>query len=157
MEMKKAHDNVNHSRRRVLGAAALTFAAVELSMKASAKAASSPGAVQNAFGSLQEIDAGVLIVGYAEMGPPDGVPVILLHGWPYDIHGFVDVVPSLATQGYRAIVPYLRGYGPTRFRSAETFRNGQPSAVAQDTVYFMNALHIERAVLAGFDWGARTA
>ncbi|HEY7208911.1 MAG TPA: alpha/beta hydrolase, partial [Bryobacteraceae bacterium] len=109
------------------------------------------------FGSLKQIDAGVLNVGYAEAGPISGPPVILLHGWPYDIHSFVDVTPLLAKAGYRVIVPYVRGYGTTRFLSSETFRNGQPSALASDLIAFMDALKVEKAILAGFDWGARTA
>jgi pimeloyl-ACP methyl ester carboxylesterase len=108
------------------------------------------------FGALQQVDAGVLNVGYAEAGPPDGPSVILLHGWPYDIHSFVEVAPLLAA-GYRVIVPYLRGYGTTRLLSSETFRNGQQSVVALDIIALMDALEIERAILAGFDWGARTA
>src|SRR4029450_6756124 len=91
------------------------------------------------------------------MGPSGDPPVILLHGWPYDIHSFVDVAPLLASMGYRVIVPYLRGYGTTRFLSNDTFRNGQPSAIAVDTIAFMDALRIDKAILAGFDWGARTA
>ena len=106
---------------------------------------------------MKQIDAGVLNVSYAEAGPANGPPVILLHGWPYDIHSFVEVTPLLAAAGYRVIVPYLRGYGPTRFLSSETFRNGQPSAVAVDTVALMDALKIDKAIVAGFDWGARTA
>ena len=109
------------------------------------------------FASLKQIDAGVLNVGYAEAGPTDGPAVILLHGWPYDIHSYVDVTPSLASAGYRVIVPYLRGYGTTRFLSTETFRNGQPAAVASDVPALMDALRIDKAILAGFDWGARTA
>ena len=109
------------------------------------------------FGPIKQIDSGLLNVGYAESGPADGPAVILLHGWPYDIHSFVDVTPALASAGYRVLVPYLRGYGATRFLSSETFRNGQPSAVAVDVIDFMNALRIEKAVLAGFDWGGRTA
>jgi pimeloyl-ACP methyl ester carboxylesterase len=108
------------------------------------------------FGSLKQIDAGLLNVGYAEAGPPNGRAVILLHGWPYDIYSFVDVAPLLAAAGYRVIVPYLRGYGTTRFLSSETFRNGQPSVVAVDTIALMDALKIDKAILAGFDWGART-
>ena len=99
----------------------------------------------------------MLNVGYAEAGPANGPPVILLHGWPYDIYSFVDVAPLLASAGYRVLVPYVRGYGTTRFLSADTLRNGQPSAVALDTVAFMDALKIQKATLAGFDWGARTA
>ncbi|MGB9065102.1 MAG: alpha/beta hydrolase, partial [Pseudolabrys sp.] len=108
------------------------------------------------FGALKQTDAGVLSVAYAEAGPPDGSPVILLHGWPYDIYSFVDVAPLLASAGYRVIVPYLRGYGATRFLSSDTVRNGQPSAIASDAVAFMDALKIDKAILAGFDWGART-
>jgi pimeloyl-ACP methyl ester carboxylesterase len=109
------------------------------------------------FGSLKQINAGLLNVGYAEAGPADGPAVILLHGWPYDIYSFVDVTPLLASRGYRVIVPYLRGYGTTRFLSSETVRNGQPSVVAVDTITLMDALKIEKATLAGFDWGGRTA
>jgi pimeloyl-ACP methyl ester carboxylesterase len=111
----------------------------------------------HSFGSLKEIDAGVLNVGYAEAGPTDGRAVILLHGWPYDIHSFLDVAPLLAGAGYRAIVPYLRGYGSTSFLSSETLRNGQQSVLALDITTLMDALGIEKAILAGFDWGARTA
>ncbi len=109
------------------------------------------------FGQLQQIDAGVLNVGYAETGPTDGPAAILLHGWPYDIHSYVDVAPRLAQAGYRVIVPYLRGYGTTRFLSSDTFRNGQQSVVAVDIIALMDALKIGKAILAGFDWGARTA
>jgi pimeloyl-ACP methyl ester carboxylesterase len=109
------------------------------------------------FGAIRQIDAGLLSVGYVELGPPNGQAVILLHGWPYDIHSFVDVGPMLASSGYRVIVPYLRGFGTTGFLSSETFRNGQPSAPALDVIALMDALKIERAILAGFDWGARTA
>src|SRR5919204_2609952 len=103
------------------------------------------------FGSLRQIDAGLLNVGYAEAGPADGSPVILLHGWPYDINSFVDVAPVLAAAGYRVIVPYLRGYGTTRFLSTETFRNGQPAAIAADIITLMDSLKIEKATVAGFD------
>ncbi|MDT7560254.1 MAG: hypothetical protein QOI68_4724, partial [Pseudonocardiales bacterium] len=109
------------------------------------------------FGPLKQINAGVLNIGYAEAGPANGVPVILLHGWPYDIHSYVDVAPMLASSGYRVIVPYLRGYGTTRLLSNETARNGQQSAIALDIIALMDALKIEKATLAGFDWGARTA
>jgi pimeloyl-ACP methyl ester carboxylesterase len=109
------------------------------------------------LGSLKQIDAGLLNVGYAEVGPVNGPVVILLHGWPYDIHSFVDVVPLLAQAGYRVIVPYLRGYGTTQFLSDETMRNGQPSVIAVDIIALMDMLGIEKAILAGFDWGARTA
>ncbi len=110
-----------------------------------------------AFSAPKQIDAGVLNVGYVEAGPIDGHAIVLLHGWPYDIYSFVDVVPILAGVGYRVIVPYLRGYGTTHFLSDATFRNGQPSALALDTIALMDALKIEKAILAGFDWGARTA
>jgi pimeloyl-ACP methyl ester carboxylesterase len=109
------------------------------------------------FGSLKQIDAGLLNVGYVEAGKSDGPAAMLLHGWPYDIHSYVDVAPRLAQAGYRVIIPYLRGYGTTCFLSSETFRNGQQSVVAVDIIALMDALKIERAILAGFDWGARTA
>ena len=113
--------------------------------------------MNTSFASMKQIDAGLLNVGYAEDGPADGPPVILLQGWPYDIYSYVDVAPLLAAKGYRVIVPYLRGYGPTRFLSAATFRNGQPSAIALDMIRLMDALKIQKAILAGFDWGGRTA
>jgi pimeloyl-ACP methyl ester carboxylesterase len=106
---------------------------------------------------MKQIDAGVLNVGYAEAGPTDGPAVILLHGWPYDIHSYFEVAPLLAESGYRAIVPYLRGYGTTRFLSNETIRNGQQSVLALDIIALMDALGIEKAILGGYDWGARTA
>ncbi len=115
-----------------------------------------PG-TDTSFSTLKQIDAGVLNVGYADAGPAAGPAVVLLHGWPYDIHSFVDVAPMLASKGYRVIVPYLRGYGTTRFLSDSTFRNGQPSALALDTIALIDALKVEKAILAGFDWGARTA
>jgi pimeloyl-ACP methyl ester carboxylesterase len=148
-------------RRRFVGAAALTFAAAKLGMLGSANAQTQVPAIKpgtnTSFGPLKQINAGVLSVGYAEAGPANGSPVILLHGWPYDIHSFVDVAPLLASAGYRVIVPHLRGYGTTRFLSSETPRNGQPSALAADVIALMDALKIENAILAGFDWGARTA
>jgi pimeloyl-ACP methyl ester carboxylesterase len=109
------------------------------------------------FGELQQVDAGVLNVGYAEAGPADGPAVLLRHGWPYDIHSFVEVAPLLAAAGYRVIMPYLRGYGTTGFLSGETLRNGQQSVLARDTIALMDALEIDKAIVAGFDWGARTA
>jgi pimeloyl-ACP methyl ester carboxylesterase len=109
------------------------------------------------FGALQQIDAGPLSVGYAEAGPADGPAALLLHGWPYDIHSYAEATPLLAAAGYRVLVPYARGYGTTRFRSADTPRNGQQAALAADVTAFMDALGIERAMLAGFDWGARSA
>ncbi|MFG1653414.1 alpha/beta fold hydrolase [Micromonospora sp. NPDC049275] len=109
------------------------------------------------FDEVKQVDAGVLNVGYVDAGPPDGAVVLLLHGWPYDIHSFVDVVPLLTDAGYRVIVPHLRGYGTTRFRSGDAMRNGQPAALAADALALMDALNVEKAKLAGFDWGARTA
>src|SRR5438874_3763234 len=155
-------EEINHDRRRLLGTAVMSIAAAELATIGSAYAQPTkvkplkPG-TNTSFASLKQIDAGVLNVAYAEAGPPDGRAVILLHGWPYDIYSYVDVAPLLASAGYRVIVPYLRGYGPTRFLSSETFRNGQPSALALDIIALMDALKIEKATLAGFDWGARTA
>ncbi|MFF8938520.1 alpha/beta fold hydrolase [Streptomyces paradoxus] len=123
-----------------------------------AEPAATPGpAAHTTFPEIKQIRAGVLDVGYAELGPAHGPVVICLHGWPYDIHSYVDVAPLLAGQGYRVIVPYLRGHGTTRFRSARTFRNAQQSAIAMDVIALMDALKIDRAVLAGFDWGSRTA
>jgi len=159
-------EKIDHHRRHFFGAAAVTIAAAQLGIAGSADAQSGnkrttqlpaikPG-TNTSFAPLKQIDAGVLNVAYAEAGPADGPPVILLHGWPYDIYSFVDVTPLLASAGYRVIVPYLRGYGATRFLSSDTFRNGQPSAVAADTIAFMDALKIQSGILAGFDWGART-
>src|SRR5690348_4346333 len=111
----------------------------------------------SSFAALKQVDAGLLSVGYAEAGPADGPAVLLLHGWPYDIHSYAAVTPSLAAAGFRVIVPYLRGYGPTRFRSDATPRNGQQSALAADAVALMDALGIGDAIIGGFDWGARTA
>src|SRR5213592_276588 len=148
-------ETVNQNRRRILAAAAMTVAAAQF---AKAVAADAPaGSTKSSFGPLKQVNAGLLNVGYAEAGPAGGPPVILLHGWPYDIYSFVDVAPLLALAGYRVIVPYLRGYGTTHFLSNDTFRNGQPAAIAADIVSLMDALKIERATLAGFDWGARTA
>lgn len=112
---------------------------------------------QRSFTSIKQINAGVLNIGYAEEGPANGPVVILLHGWPYDIYSFIDVTPILTAKGYRVIVPYLRGYGATRFLSDKTVRNGQPSALAADIIALMDALKIEKATVGGFDWGARTA
>ena len=151
-------------RRHFLGSAAMTIAAAKLTMVSSeAKSNGLPQStnikpgINSSFGSLKQIDAGTLNVGYAEAGPADGPPVILLHGWPYDIHSYVEVAPLLASKGYRVIIPYLRGYGTTRFLSNETFRNGQPSALATDIVAFMDALKIDKAIIGGCDWGTRTA
>jgi len=146
-------NEIDHDRRRFLGTVAMTIAAARLG---AFEAAHAQAGQATSFGPLKQIDAGVLNVGYAEAGPAGGPPVILLHGWPYDIHTYVDVAPLLAAQGYRVIVPYLRGYGTTRFLSSETLRNGQQSVVAVDIVALMDALRIEKAVLGGCDWGART-
>ena len=114
-------------------------------------------ATDTGFGTLHQVDAGVLNVGYAEAGPADGPAALLLHGWPYDIHSYVDVAPLLAAHGYRVIIPHLRGYGTTRFLSDGAVRNGEQAALAHDAIALMDALEIEQAVVAGFDWGARTA
>ena len=156
-------DGFDHHRREFLGVAAMALAAGELAVTGAADAHSAAHTApvktgtHTSFAPLKQIDAGLLNVGYAEAGPANGKPVILLHGWPYDIYAFVDVAPLLAHAGYRVIVPYLRGYGTTRFLSADTMRNGQQSVVARDIVALMDALRIEKAILAGFDWGARTA
>jgi pimeloyl-ACP methyl ester carboxylesterase len=156
-------EHINHDRRNFFGTAAMTIAAAQFGMIGSVDAQSAKEAAaikpgtNTSFGPLKQIDAGMLNVGYAEAGPADGPVVILLHGWPYDIYSFVDVAPLLASAGFRVIVPYVRGYGTTRFLSGDAFRNGQPSALAVDLIALMDALRIEKAVLAGFDWGARTA
>ena len=149
------HETINETRRRMLAATAMTIAAAQVPKAIAADA--SAASAKSSFGPLKQVDAGLLNVGYAEAGPAGGRPVILLHGWPYDIYSFVDVAPSLSSAGYRVIVPYVRGYGTTRFLSTETSRNGQPSAVASDVIALMDALAIKTAVLAGFDWGARSA
>src|SRR5262245_33830310 len=157
---------IDHQRRQLFGTAAASIAAAQLGIATPVNAQSSktrlaqlpsinPG-TNTFFSPLKQIDAGLLNIGYAEAGPADGAPVILLHGWPYDIHSFVDVAPLLASASYRVIVPFVRGYGTTRFLSNDTFRNGQPSAVALDTIALMDALKIDKAILAGFDWGARS-
>jgi pimeloyl-ACP methyl ester carboxylesterase len=160
-------ETINQHRRRFLGAAAMTVAAAQFAAAGSADAQSGaakpvhlrmikPG-TNTSFGALKQIDAGLLNVGYAEAGPADGPAVILLHGWPYDILSYADVAPLLASAGYRVIVPYLRGYGTTRLLSSETVRNGQQAVVAVDVIALMDALKIEKAILGGYDWGARTA
>jgi pimeloyl-ACP methyl ester carboxylesterase len=161
-------EEINCNRRRFISAAAMTavaFARLGLSGSAQAQAnetrpatlsAVKPG-TPSSFGVTKQIDAGVLNVGYAEAGPEGGPPVILLHGWPYDIHTYGDVAPLLASKGYRVIVPYLRGYGTTRFLANGTFRNGQQSVIAVDIVALMDALKIKKAIIGGCDWGARTA
>lgn len=157
-------ENIDHPRRRFFGAAALTIAAAQLGVMGSSDAQTKavqlrpvrPGS-NTSFASLKQVNAGVLSVGYAEAGPADGHAVMLLHGWPYDIHSYVDVAALLASAGYRAIVPYVRGYGTTRFLSSKTFRNAQPAAVALDVIDLMDALKIQKATLGGFDWGGRSA
>jgi pimeloyl-ACP methyl ester carboxylesterase len=158
------------NRRRFLGGAAITIAATQLGALGSAEAQGSDAIANDStgertpnrgthtsFASMKQINAGLLNIGYAELGPSTGPPVILLHGWPYDIHSYVDVAPILAAAGYRVVVPYLRGYGSTSFLSSTTFRNAQQSVIALDIIAFMDALKIEKAILGGFDWGARTA
>ena len=151
------------SRRLFLGTAALGLGAAvaQLALPGRALAQSIPAAPSGgglaSFGALRQVDAGLLNVGYAELGPADGRVVILLHGWPYDIHSFVDVAPILAAAGHRVIVPHLRGHGTTRFLSSATFRNGQQAAVALDIIALMDALRIRKATFGAFDWGARTA
>ena len=163
-------EEINQNRRSFIGAAAMSIAAAQFGALSSASAettmqsgtSASPGTTSGAkstatFGPLKQIDAGLLNVGYAEAGPSTGPAVILLHGWPYDIHSFVEVAPLLAAAGYRVIVPYLRGYGTTSFLSSATMRNGEQAAVALDIIALMDALKIGKATIAGFDWGARTA
>jgi pimeloyl-ACP methyl ester carboxylesterase len=167
MTATRTSEEIKYDRRRFLGIAAMGVAAAEFGMTGFAHAQASttapadattikPGA-NTSFAPLKQIDAGLLNVGYAEAGPADGRAIILLHGWPYDIHSYAGVAPLLATKGYRVIIPYLRGYGTTRFLSSETFRNGQPAALALDIIALMDALNIKKAIIAGFDWGARTA
>jgi pimeloyl-ACP methyl ester carboxylesterase len=156
-------NEVNHQRRHFLGAAAMTAAAFQVGLASLAKAqpaapssAAAKARTRTPFEALKQIDAGVLNVAYAEGGPAEGPVVLLLHGWPYDIHSFVDVAPVLASAGHRVIIPYLRGYGTTLFLSKDTPRNGQQSALAADMIALLDALGIEKAIVAGFDWGART-
>jgi len=151
------------SRRRFLGTQAAGLGALAslgllgpVARAASAAAGAAPATV-SPFGPLRQVDAGLLNVGFADLGPREGRVVVLLHGWPYDIHAFVDVAPLLVRAGYRVIVPHLRGHGSTRFLRAQTLRNGQQSAVALDIMALLDALSIRSAVFAGFDWGARTA
>jgi len=160
-------EQIDHHRRHFFGTAAVTVAAAQLGMIGAAQAqANAPKLAQlptvtagahTSLGPLKQVDSGELSIGYAEAGPAEGAPVVLLHGWPYDIYSFVDVAPLLASAGYRVIVPYLRGYGTTRFLSIETPRNGQQSVVAVDAIALMDALKIDKAIIGGFDWGARTA
>jgi pimeloyl-ACP methyl ester carboxylesterase len=150
-----------YDRRRFMGIATMSVAAAHLGMFSSAKSEKDNAAVRplanTSFESLKQIEAGLLNVGYAESGSASGRPVLLLHGWPYDIYSFVDVAPLLAAKGYRVIVPYMRGFGNTRFLSSNTVRNSQPSALAADTVALMDALKIDKAIIGAFDLGARSA
>jgi pimeloyl-ACP methyl ester carboxylesterase len=167
MKPARMSERNGYSRRHFLRNAAMTVAAVQFVKTGfaneqsgeSGMTGSSPTtpATNSGFASLKQINAGVLNVGYAEAGPADGPVTVLLHGWPYDIYSYADVAPLLASAGYRVIVPFLRGYGSTSFLSSDTFRNGQQSAVAVDILALMDALKIQKAVIAGFDWGARTA
>jgi pimeloyl-ACP methyl ester carboxylesterase len=159
-------DTCDSNRRDFLRRGAMALATAQLAawqQVASAATGTHPdtasngGGVHTAFTSIKQVDAGVLNIGYAELGPAEGPAVILLHGWPYDIHSYVDVAPALAGVGYRVIVPYLRGYGTTRFLAPDAVRNAQQSAVAQDVVALMDALKIKSALIGGYDWGARTA
>jgi len=159
-----APDRIDSTRRRFLGTAAAGLAAASFGLVAPSTQAATPtrnaatrGNANVAFGRVKQIRAGVLDIGYVDAGPADGAPVILLHGWPYDIHSYAEVVPLLTAAGYRVIVPHLRGYGSTRFASSDTPRNGQPAALADDVIQLMDALKIPRAVIAGYDWGGRSA
>jgi pimeloyl-ACP methyl ester carboxylesterase len=144
-------DTADLGRRSLIGMAAATAAG----FAAAPSRAQSPPAPS--FGPLRQIDAGPLSIGYVDLGPPTGAPVILLHGWPYDIHAYAEVAPILARAGHRVIVPYLRGFGSTVFRSAGAMRNAQQAAMAQDVANLMDALNIPRAILGGYDWGGRAA
>ena len=152
-------DQINTRRRRLLGTTVAGLSLMELGLGGLAHAQSSDthaGSRVASFENLRQINAGTLSVGYAEAGPRNGPVVILVHGWPYDIYSFAEVTPLLAAAGYRVIVPYLRGYGPTRFLSADTPRNGQQAVIAVDIINLMDALKIDKAIFGGFDWGART-
>ena len=156
------NEDFKYDRRRFMGTAASTIAAAQLGMFSSAAESKEETTTNNSappasFGPLKQIEAGLLNIGYAEAGPANGRPVVLLHGWPYDIYSFVDVAPLLAAKGYRVIVPYMRGFGTTRFLSSNTVRNSQPSALAADTLALMDALKIDKAVIGAFDLGARSA
>ncbi|MER8451632.1 alpha/beta hydrolase [Mesorhizobium sp. M1428] len=165
MENAESPKEIDRSRRAFVGAAAMGLAATQFTTVHSAQARPVSGLdgtkterpTAASFAVLRQTDAGVLNVGYAEAGPPDGPVNILLHGWPYDIHSFVEVAPLLATAGYRVIIPYARGHGTTHFLSSQTVRNGQQSVLAVDVIELMNALKISHAIIAGYDWGARTA
>jgi len=147
-------EQINERRRRILGTGLAGAALVGTGLTELARAQSAPAA---AFGETHQVQANGLSIGYIDAGPKNGPPVVLLHGWPYDIYAFAEVTPILVAAGHRVLVPYLRGYGSTRFLSADTPRNGQQAVVAVDIVAFMDALKIKQAVIGGFDWGARTA
>jgi pimeloyl-ACP methyl ester carboxylesterase len=150
-------EQVSKNRRQFLRAAAMGVAGAPLLFGGSAQAQSAATPARATFATLKQINAGALNVGYAEDGPADGPPIVLLHGWPYDIHSFIEVAPLLAKAGHRVIVPHLRGYGTTRFLAIDAIRNGEPAALAVDIIALMDALMIEKAVVAGYDWGARSA
>ncbi len=145
------------NRRGFLGGAALGLAAAQLGLTPGARAAGALSSAQASFTDIRQIRAGVLDIGYVDAGPADGHPIVLFHGWPYDIHAFIDVAPILAAAGYRVIIPHLRGYGSTRFLSPDTPRNGQQASFTADALAFLDALKIDKAIVAGFDWGARIA
>lgn len=152
------HAQTNLNRRGFLQTATLGLAAARLAtVPGLATAAGAMSPATSTFTDICQIRAGVLDVGYVDAGPQDGHPVVLFHGWPYDIHAFIDVAPILAAAGYRVIIPHLRGYGSTRFLSADTPRNGQQASFTADALVFLNALGIDKAIVAGFDWGARIA
>jgi pimeloyl-ACP methyl ester carboxylesterase len=167
MNRTDSSDDIDVRRRHLVGAAAVTLAATQLGVATLIHAqqggtdpkmqAPAKSAAHTSFAPLKQVKAGDLTIGYAEAGPAGGPVALLLHGWPYDIYSFVDVAPLLAAAGYRVIVPYLRGYGTTRFVSDSTMRNGEPAALAVDIVAMMDALKIKQATIGGFDWGARTA
>jgi pimeloyl-ACP methyl ester carboxylesterase len=164
MDTSATSEQINQHRRRLVGAAVTTIAAAQFGMtgvvnaqvcKTPPKLPAIKPETNTTYRSLKQVDSGDLTIGYAEDGPADGPPVVLLHGWPYDIYSYVDVVPVLASAGYRVIVPYLRGFGTTRFRSSDTPRNGQQAALAVDAIALLDALNIKKAIVAGYDWGAR--
>jgi pimeloyl-ACP methyl ester carboxylesterase len=164
MPIIRDNESIDPGRRFFFGATAAGVAAAQFGLIGLARSASNTTNANSGnpmtttpLGPLKQVDAGVLNVGYVEQGPAGGRPVLLLHGWPYDIHSYLDVAPSLASAGYRVIVPYVRGYGSTRFLSQDTIRNGQPSALGFDVITLMDALKIEKAIIGGFDWGARSA
>jgi len=168
MKMNTLQERIQPVRRRFVGSSLLMLVIAPIGLcgvadaqtnqpAAAAHGTVSPAVEQAPLGQLKHVKAGVLDVAYAEVGPADGPVVILLHGWPYDIHSYDEVAPALAAKGYRVLVPFARGYGDTRFRSVKTLRNAEPAALAQDVIDFMDALKIEQATFGGFDWGARSA